>query len=161
MGAMPPAAPAITQAAPAAVAPVAVVPAAAAPVAAAPANPAPALPPSPTLADVHPLLARLLQEIESGRGERVMGLVDREARSAPAGQALLLHYNNLVGGARPVKVSNVQFNAQPRDGRLLVTGHLTMQPDDRATPPREFAVQAEFAARDGAVVMTRLTRAPD
>jgi hypothetical protein len=161
MSAIVPAPPAATQAAPVAAAPAATLPVAAIPVAAAPASPPPTAPPGPTLADVHPLLARLLQEIESGRGERVMNLVDREARSAPAGQALLLHYNNLVGGARPVKVSNVQFNAQPRDGRLLVTGHLTMQPEDRAAPPREFAVQAEFAARDGAVVMTRLTRAPD
>jgi hypothetical protein len=62
---------------------------------------------------------------------------------------------------RPVKVSNVQFNAQPRDGRLLVTGHLLMQPYDRSAPPREFTMQAEFASRDGDVVMTRLTRAPD
>ncbi|MES3001705.1 MAG: J domain-containing protein [Pseudomonadota bacterium] len=148
MLAAPPATPQAAQAAPVAAAPV-------------PAAQVPAAPPSPTLADVHPILSRLLQEIESGWGDRVMALVDREARSAPAGQALLLHYNNLVGGTRPVKVSNVQFNAQPQGGRLLVTGHLTMQPYDRAGPPREFAVQAEFAARDGVVFMTRLTRAPD
>jgi hypothetical protein len=117
--------------------------------------------PVPTLTEVHPMLARLLQEIESGWGDRVMGLVDRDARNALAGQALLQHYNALVDGMRPVKVSNVQFNAQPREGRLLVTGHLTMQPYDRAAPPRSFAVQAEFASRQGAVVMTRLARAPD
>lgn len=127
------------------------------PVAAAPRR-EPALP-SPTLADVHPLLARLLQELESGWGDRVVSLLDRDARSAPGAQALLQHYNGLVDGMRPVQLTNVQFKAEPRDGRLLVTGHVLMQLRDRAVAPRELAVQAEFAARDGAVVMTRLSRA--
>ncbi|MBG9389050.1 J domain-containing protein [Caenimonas aquaedulcis] len=115
----------------------------------------------PTLTDVHPLLSRLLQEIESGRGERMMGLVDRDARNAPAAQALLQHYNHLVDGMRPLKVSNVQFDAQPRDGRLLVTGRLTVQSRGEPIAPRDFSVQAEFASREGGVVMTRLARAPE
>jgi hypothetical protein len=133
-----------------------------APPAAAPLPPRAAPYSGPSMADVHPLLARLLQEIESGSGERMLRLVDREARSAPAAQALVAQYNGLVEGARSVKVSNVQFNAQPREGRLLVvTGRLLMQPAGGALPPREFAMQAEFASRDGTVVITRLVRAPD
>ncbi len=127
-------------------------------VASAPARREPAIP-GPTLADVHPLLARLLQELESGWGDRVVSLLDRDARSQPSAQALLLHYNGLVDGMRPVQLTNVQFKAEPRDGRLLVTGHVLMQVRDRAVAPRELAVQAEFAARDGAVIMTRLSRA--
>ena len=115
----------------------------------------------PTLAEVHPLLSRLLQEIESGWGDRVLGLLDRDARGAPAAQELLLHYNALVDGMRPVKLSNVQFRSEPHDGRLLVTGHVLMQLRNQSIPPRELAVQAEFAARDGSVVMTRLVRAQD
>ena len=135
--------------------------------AATPATDAPTPPPyaapaaGPTLAEVHPLLSRLLQEIESGWGDRVLGLLDRDARSAPGAQDLLQHYNALVDGMRPVKLSNVQFRSEPHDGRLLVTGHVLMQPRNNAIAPRELAVQAEFAARDGSVVMTRLVRAQD
>ena len=107
------------------------------------------------------MLSRLLQEIESGWGERVIGLLDRNARASPAAQALLVHYNGLVDGMRPVKVSNVRFSSQNRDGRLLVTGRLQMQVRDASAPPRMLAVQAEFAARDGEVVMLRLSQAQE
>ena len=136
-------------------------PVAVAPVIAAPPAPAVAEPasPSPTLADVHPLIAKLLQEMESGYGDRMVGLLEREARSAPGAQELLSHYNGLVDGMRPVRLSKVQLKAEPQNGRLLVTGHLLVHVSDRTVAPRELAVQAEFASRNGAVVMTRLARA--
>ncbi|MBA2676476.1 MAG: hypothetical protein H0U68_22725 [Ramlibacter sp.] len=132
---------------------------------AAPAAPvtAPAARPNPgiTMAEVHPILSRLLQQLESGAGERVIGLLDRDARAAPAAQALLRQYNHLVEGARQVKVANAQFRAEPQEGRLVVIGQVLMQVGDpqAGTTPREFAVQAEFVSRDGAVVMTQLARA--
>ncbi|MES2937407.1 MAG: J domain-containing protein [Pseudomonadota bacterium] len=136
--------------------------AAAAPALAAPAT-APAARPNPgvTMAEVHPILSRLLQQLESGAGERVIGLLDRDARAAPAAQALLRQYNGLVEGARQVRVANAQFRAEPQEGRLVVIGQVLMQVGDpqAGATPREFAVQAEFVSRDGAVVMTQLGRA--
>lgn len=113
-----------------------------------------------SLADVHPLLAKLLQRMESGWDDEVLSLLERDARSSPAAHALLLHYNGLVDGARPVKVSQVRFNAQRSDGGLLVTGHVLIQARN-APAPKPLALQAEFASRGGTVVMTRLARAPE
>ena len=117
--------------------------------------------PSPTLSDVHYLLSKLLQEIESGWGDRLLSQLDREAQSEPGAQALLRRYNSVVDGMRPVKLSNVQFKAEPRDGRLLVTGRVTIQVRDASVPLRELAMQAEFASRDGTFVMTRLAQAQE
>jgi hypothetical protein len=118
--------------------------------------------PGPTLDEAHPLLSKLLQYMESGGGDRVLSMLDRDARSTPAAQALLQQYNSLVGGGGPVKLSNVHFKAEPRDDRLLVTGYVTLEVGERTarTVGKDFSVQAEFAQRDGAVVMTRLSRAP-
>ena len=138
--------------------------------------PAPSLPPAPvlpvakappqpgvTLAEAHPLLSKLLQQMESGWGDRVVGMLDREARAAPAAQALLQHYNSLVDGMRPVKLSRIQFKSQPREGRLLVTGHVLMQVRDQppGAPAKELALEAEFQQRNGTVVMTSLARAQE
>ncbi|MES2632450.1 MAG: DnaJ domain-containing protein [Pseudomonadota bacterium] len=116
--------------------------------------------PGVTLAEVHPLLDRLIQQLESGSGERVLGMLDRDARSAPGAQALMRQYNSLVEGSRFVKVSQVQFRSEPMDGRLVVTGHLVMDVAHPAAnePARDFSLQAEFISRDGAVFMTRLAR---
>lgn len=134
-------------------------------------TPAPSLPPATaaepahaepviTLAEAHPLLSRLLQQLETGGGERVLSVLDADARGGPAARELVRHYNSLVDGARPVKVSNVQFKAQPRDGRLVVTGNVRMSVGSQPAPQnRDLSVQAEFAMRGGAVVMTRLARA--
>lgn len=118
--------------------------------------------PGPTLDEAHPLLSKLLQYMESGGGDRVLSMLDRDARSTPAAQALLQQYNSLVGGGGPVKLSNVHFKAEPHDDRLLVTGYVTLEVGERTarTVGKDFSVQAEFAQRDGAVVMTRLSRAP-
>lgn len=124
------------------------------------AAPAPAPGSSPTMAEVHPLLTHLLQQLESGWGDRVLGLLDRESRATPGAQAFLEKYNNLVEGMRPIRLSSAQFKAtQTREGRLLVTGRVMVQVRDTSMPPRELAVQAEFASRDGTVVLTRLAPA--
>ncbi len=125
---------------------------------------APAVAPRPnpgvTMAQVHLLLARLVQQVESGTGERLLTLLERDAQSQPSAQALVRQYNSLVEGSRAVKVSQVQFLSEPLEGRLLVTGYLMVNVGAASSSaPQELSLQAEFMARDGAVVMTRLARA--
>jgi DnaJ-domain-containing protein 1 len=113
-----------------------------------------------TMAEVHPLLSKLLQQMESGWGDQVLSVLEREARAAPAAQALARNYNALLDGGHRVRLSNVQFKSEPREGRLLVVGHVSMlvgEPVPGAAP-KQFSLQAEFASRDGSVVMTRLAQ---
>lgn len=110
-----------------------------------------------TLAEAHPVLSKVLQQLETGRADGLIALLDREGRDAPGAQALVRHFAALVEGSRPVRVANAQFRAEPRDGRLLVTGHVLIQQGD-AAGGKELAMQAEFVSRNGAVVMTRLAR---
>jgi hypothetical protein len=119
---------------------------------------APATPPAHgvTLAEVHPLLSKLLQQFESGWGDRVLSVLERDARSAPGAQAVARGYEALLDGGHRVKLSHVQFKAEPHDGRLLVTGRFAMLVGDQSAAPKQFSIQAEFASRDGTVVMTRL-----
>jgi hypothetical protein len=126
----------------------------------------PARPPVPglTLAEAQPLLSQLLQQLESGMGDRVLSVLERNARGAPGAQALLRHYNSLVDGARPIKLSHVQFKAAPlREGRLVVTGQVRLQTGDQTVGAlgKELSVMAEFTSRDGTVVMTKLARAQE
>ena len=101
-----------------------------------------------------------MQQVESGAGDRLLSLLDREAQNVPAARALVRDYESLVEGG-PVKVSKVQFRSEVLDGRLLVTGYMTMEVGaPAAAPGKEFSLQAEFASRDGAIVMTRLARGP-
>jgi hypothetical protein len=116
--------------------------------------------PGVTLAEVHPLLSKLLQQMESGWGDQVLSVLEREARTAPAAQALARNYNALLEGSHRVRLANVQFKSEPRDGRLLVVGHVSMLIGEPAPGalPKQFSVLAEFASRDGSVVMTRLAQ---
>jgi hypothetical protein len=161
-------APAVETFTPAQPAPATIAPAPAPVVVAAPptiaAIPAPpptiTVPVAVTLADVHPLLSKLLQQMESGWGDQVLNVLEREARAAPAAQALARNYNALLEGGHRVRLANVQFRAEPHDGRLLVIGHVSMLVGEPApgAAPKQFWVQAEFASRDGSVVMTRLAQ---
>lgn len=143
-------------------APVAVTVAAAAPP---PTRPAPAPQPVPapvagvSLAEAQPLLSLLLQHLESGQGERVIELLDREARSKPAAQALSRQYDGLVDGMRPVRLSHVEFKGEPKDGRLLVTGDIRLQVGEQTSGSlgKKMVLRAEFASRGGTVVMTGLS----
>jgi len=116
--------------------------------------------PGVTLAEVHPLLSKLLQQMESGWGDQVLSVLEREARTAPAAQTLARNYNALLEGSHRVRLANVQFKAEPRDGRLLVVGHVSMLVGEPAPGalPKQLSVLAEFASRDGSVVMTRLAQ---
>ncbi|MEO8654036.1 MAG: hypothetical protein ABI409_07930 [Ramlibacter sp.] len=115
-----------------------------------------------TLSEAQPLLSKLLQQLESGFGDRVIGLLEREARSKPEAQALSRQYDDLVAGLRPVRLSQVEFKAEPADGRLLVTGHVQLLGGGLAvgSPGKKMVLRAEFASREGTVVMTGLSGVP-
>jgi hypothetical protein len=111
------------------------------------------------LAEAQPLLALLLQQLESGRGDRLINLLEREARNKPGAQELLRQYDNLVGGVRSVRLSQVEFNAEPGDGHLLVTGHIRLLLGESTigSSSKKMVVRAEFMSRQGTVVMTGLS----
>ena len=105
----------------------------------------------------------MLQHLESGRGERLIDMLDRSARNAPGAQALSRQYDVLVEGMRPVRLSHVEFKAEPADGRLLVIGNIRLQVGESTigSTGKKLIVRAEFASRDGTVVMTGLSGMPD
>jgi hypothetical protein len=116
--------------------------------------------PNVTMAEAHTLLSMLLQQLETGSGERLLSGLERSARSAPPAQALARQYVGLVDGARSIKVANVQLRGEPREERLLVKGQVWLEIGDYAAMhTSELALEAEFTRRNGAVVMTRLGRA--
>jgi hypothetical protein len=111
-----------------------------------------------TLAEAQPLLATLLQQVESGRGDRLLNLLDRDARNEPAARALSRQLDGLVNGLRPVVLSHVEFRPEPAEGRLYVVGHIRLQAGEAASAiAKKLSLRVEFMSRDGAVVMTGLT----
>lgn len=145
-----------------AVAPTASQPPAAAPVArAAPAVAPPT--PSPTLSDAQPLLTQVLQMLETGSGDQLLRLLEADARQSPGAQALSRNFEQLVKGARPVHLSQVEFKGEPRDGVLLVTGRIRLHAGETTigSPGQRLLLRAEFASRGGKVMLTNLSGAPD
>jgi hypothetical protein len=110
-----------------------------------------------SLAEAHNLLSLMLQQMESGSGERVLSGLDRNTRNSPPAQALARQYNGIVEGSRSVKISNVLLKAEPREDRLLVKGQVLLDIGDSGTTrAKELSLEAEFVRRGGTVVMTRL-----
>jgi hypothetical protein len=128
----------------------------------APPAPRPAFKPGPTLLEAQPLLSHLLQVMEGGRGDRILNLLDPDARSKPSAQALSRQYDSLVDGARPVRVSHVEFKAEPADGRLLVVGYFRVLAGEQPIGAlgKKMVLRAEFASREGTVVITGLSGGP-
>ena len=118
--------------------------------------------PGPTLQEAQPLLSQLLQVMESGRGERILNLLDAEARTKPSAQSLSRQYDSIVDGARPVRVSHVEFKAEPGDGRLFVVGYFRVMAGEQTIGSlgRKMMLRAEFASREGTVVITGLSGGP-
>jgi hypothetical protein len=99
----------------------------------------------------------MLQQMESGSGERILRGLERNARNSPSAQALARQYNGIVAGSRSVKVSNVLLKAEPRQDRLLVKGQVLLDVGDVGNMQvKELSLEAEFVKRSGAVLMTRL-----
>ena len=105
----------------------------------------------------------MLQHLESGRGERLINMLDSAARNTPGAQALSRQYDGLVEGMRPVRLSHVEFKAEPADGRLLVIGNFRLQVGEPTIGSfgKKMVLRAEFASRDGTVVLTGLSGMPD
>jgi hypothetical protein len=123
--------------------------------------PAPA---TPTLADVQPLLTQMLQMLETGSGEQLLRLLDAESRKQPAAQALSRQYEQLVKGGRPIQVSQVEFNGEPREGGvLMVTGRIRLHAGEPTIGSfgQKLVLKAEFAQRSGKVQLTGLGGAPE
>ena len=120
--------------------------------------------PAPTLAEAQPLLTQLLQMLETGSGEQILRLLDGEARKRPAAQALSRQYEQLVKDGRPVRLSQVEFNGEPRDGGvLLVTGRIRLHAGEPTIGSfgQKLVVRAEFAQRAGRVQLTGLSGASE
>jgi len=109
------------------------------------------------------MLTQLLQMLESGSGEQVLRLIDAESRRNPPALALSRHYEQLVKGGRPVRLTNVDFRGEPRDGVLYVTGRMTVHAGDTpiGSHGERFLVHAEFASRGGRVMLTGLSGGPE
>ena len=124
--------------------------------------PKPVPKPAPTLIEAQPLLLQLLQSMESGRGDRILTLLDPDARNKPSAQALSRQYDSIVDGARPVRVFNVEFKAEPGDGRLLVVGSLRVVAGEQPIGAigKRMVLRAEFVSREGNVVITGLSGGP-
>lgn len=122
-----------------------------------------AYPVSPTLAEAQPLLTQLLQMLETGSGEQLLRLLDADARSHPSAQAFSRHYERLVRGGRPVRLSHVDFRGEPRDGVLLVTGRIRLHAGEPTIDSHgeRIVVRAEFASRGGRVMLTGLEGGAD
>jgi hypothetical protein len=110
----------------------------------------------PSMADIQPLVTRLLQDIESGWGDNVIASLDFGTRRSADAQSLARQLDALCDGARPVKISKVDLKGEPHEGKLVVIGQVILQVRDASTPTRRFALQAEFAQQGGAPVLTRL-----
>lgn len=127
---------------------------------------APAMPPplpSPTLSEAQPLLTQVLQMLETGSGEQLLRLLEADARQSPGAQALSRNFEQLVKGARPVHLSQVEFKGEPREGVLLVTGRVRLHAGETTigSPGQRLVLRAEFASRGGKVMLTNLSGSPD
>lgn len=120
-------------------------------------------PPRPTLTDAQPLLSQLLQLMESGSGEQLLRLLEADARKAPAAQALSRQYEQAVRGARPIRLTQVEFRSEGREGMLLVTGRIRLHAGEPTigSHGEKLSVRAEFVTRGGRVLMTALSGGPD
>ena len=125
-------------------------------------SPEPA-PPRPTLTDAQPLLSQLLHLMESGSGEQLLRLLEADARNAPAAQALSRQYEQAVRGGRPVRLSQVEFRSEGREGVLLVTGRIRLHAGEPTigSHGERLSVRAEFVTRGGRVLMTGLSGGTD
>lgn len=113
----------------------------------------------PSLSEVQPLLAKLLQQMESRRGDSLLTLLDADARNRPAARALALHYDALMQDASQVRLAHVEYRADPSEGGLLVTGRVRLLLDEHSPMARglRMTLRAEFATRGREVVLIALS----
>lgn len=115
--------------------------------------------PAPTLMDAQPLLNQILQSLESGNAEQLLHVLEADARQAAPAQALSRQYKRLVGKAKHVTLSHVEFRGEPRDDVLVVTGSLRLQIGESTVGSlgEKLLLRAEFESRGGRVALTGLS----
>lgn len=118
---------------------------------------------SPRMSEVQPLLNQLLGTLQSGRGDGAVRLIDTMARQNGAGAGFSEAYERALGGARLLRIGQVQFAGRPAGDQLVVDGVLQLQlqasGEDAASASREFVLRAVFASRGGQAVLTQLSPA--
>ncbi len=113
--------------------------------------------PTITISEVQPIIAVLLQQLESGRGNNLILVLDKDARRDPSSLAFASYYDSFVNGARSVRVSQVNLKPEPAHGRLMVTGFVRVELGEGIQQVKRLALRVEFSSKGGAVAMTRLT----
>jgi hypothetical protein len=108
--------------------------------------------------DVQPLLGQVLGVLQSGRGEQVLRWVERPVRPGDGADGFVLAYNRAVVNARAVRLGTVRFSGRPVGDGLQVDGLVTLHLQDeyQQASTRELVLRAQFAARGGQAVLTRL-----
>lgn len=108
--------------------------------------------------DVQPLLGQVLGVLQSGRGEQVLRWVERPVRPGDGADGFVLAYNRAVVNARAVRLGAVRFSGRPVGDGLQVDGLVTLHLQDeyQQASTRELVLRAQFAARGGQAVLTRL-----
>lgn len=119
---------------------------------------------APTLADAQPILTQLLHNMESaGNGEQLLRVLDTKARQAPGARGLSTQFDRMVQSGRPVRVSQVEFRGETRDGVLLVTGRMRIHAGEPTIGSygQKFILRAEFTMSAGKILLTGLSGAAD
>jgi hypothetical protein len=108
--------------------------------------------------DVQPLLGQVLGVLQSGRGEQVLRWVERPVRPGDGADGFVRAYNRAVVNARAVRVGTVRFSGRPVGEGLQVDGMVTLhvQDENQQASIRELVLQAQFSAKGGQAVLTRL-----
>ena len=102
-------------------------------------------------------LTRLLTQMQTGWADNVLReLPDRASRNAPGAQAFARQFDSMLDGVRPVSVSGSNFRGDVREGRLIVTGQITLDVRDPVNRTRQINIVAEFVDREGAPALVRI-----
>jgi hypothetical protein len=113
---------------------------------------------TPTVRDAQLYIVRLLEQLEAGHPERVLGLIDGDGRDSPAANAFVRQYSALVRSGRPARMLGLQLRSSAAKGRLLVKGRISLefQDEQNGVVQSEFPIEAVFERRGDAVVLTAL-----
>jgi hypothetical protein len=120
-------------------------------------------PAAPTLADAQPVLTHLLQVMEAGNGEQLLRLLDAKARQTAGARGLSRQFDHLAEGGRSLRVSQVEFQGEVREGVLLVTGRMRVHAGEPTIGAlgQKFILRAEFVTRGGKATLTGLSGATE
>jgi len=110
------------------------------------------------ISDAQPTLSGLLDAIQSGRADRVLGWVDPAWRNAAHEAQFVQVFNQVVAGQAVSALEKVHFSGHNDQLNLIVNGELELKFQDVSsqTQQRGLQIRAYFLHRDGRAVLTRL-----